>query len=519
MKRIPFILFLFLTVPLWGQRPSGAESRHMNILILNTLDEYIRTSSLSDRDDVRDFEHLFLDPDSPCIYNDIPGTPGYQGVVSPRQYAALVDYTRGSVLRADISQVRKSGDFYREGGVWHRKVTVRKYVMLIDASVYTSSYGGVLFDSDHLYDADRDFHLVLDFVFDAETDRMRIASVQSSERRPSRPVDNDAFTVVVRPDNVYADHLYSGNTPLKFNEFGQAVVENGTLKVDDDDVVLRYNTLGSSSLYTVVEPVFKKYHFRIKPRFSMTMNDAFSFSAVPENVDFVSASKAMEAGLDLGFSMSKMGRSSRLLLYLGAALSRSSVSMETGEFSYRYGTVSPIAYSIRKASEAYAFQEFVFPLYFEWESSLGSRLALSLDFGGKFYLNRNNTVSAPFHVDGSVSVAGAAATSFSTDFDRFIAPASYGKEPYDISAFANLEVDVRLIPAFYLFVSGGYEYGILPAFKSSETPFYRAPSGAGSAILPVVYAGGKHFAYHSFADCITFKRQAVWLSAGLKIKL
>ena len=193
--------------------------------------------------------------------------------------------------------------------------------------------------------------------------------------------------------------------------------------------------------------------------------------------------------------------------------------METGEFSYRYGTVSPIAYSIRKASEAYAFQEFVFPLYFEWESSLGSRLALSLDFGGKFYLNRNNTVSAPFHVDGSVSVAGAAATSFSTDFDRFIAPASYGKEPYDISAFANLEVDVRLIPAFYLFVSGGYEYGILPAFKSSETPFYRAPSGAGSAILPVVYAGGKHFAYHSFADCITFKRQAVWLSAGLKIKL
>ena len=519
MKRVPFLLFLFLTMPLWGQRPSDAEVRHMNILILNTLDEYIRTSSLSDRNDIRDFLRLFEDPDRPCVYNDLAGTAGYQGQLTPRAYSELVNAENGSVLRTEISRIRKSGDFYFETEKWHRRISIQKYVMLIDASVYTNASGGILFDSDQLYSIDPDYHLVLDLVYDAEADRVQIAAIQPLERKPSLPVDKSSFTVVLRPDDVYAGNLYSGNTPLSFNEFGQAIVENGTLNTGDDDLVLRLNTLSSSPLYTVVEPVFKKYHIRIRPRYAMTLNGAFQFSHTPEKVNFTASSKSMEAGVDLGVVLGKFGRLSRIILYTGAAFSGSNVNMVSGPFDYQYGTVSPIAYRIEQATEAYSFSEIVFPAFFEWETSLGSRVVIFTDVGGKFYLNQNDTVYSPFHVEGSISSGGKPYSPFASDFDRFIAPASYGKQPYDVSIFGELGVDIKVVQALYLSVSGGYEFGVMPAFTSAGTPFYREASGSSPAILPIVYAGGKHLAYHSFADCVSFNRQAIWLSAGLKIKL
>lgn len=519
MKRIVFIFLISLAVPLWGQEPTGAESRHMNILILNTLDEYIRTSSLSDRNDVRDFLHLFVDSDDPCVYNDLLGTVGYQQQVSPRQYAALVDSEKGSVLRTEISQIRKSGSFYREGGNWHRKITLRKYVMLIDASVYESPSGGVLFDSDQMYMNDPDFKLVLDLVYDEDSDRILIAGIDPQDKKPSMALDNSTFTVVVRPDNLYADHLTSEGNPLIFNEFGQAIINDGTLGIDDDDVVLRYNTLATSSRYTVVEPLFKKYHIRLKPRYSMTLNGAFHLKSDPMTVPFSFNSKAMEAGLDLGIVLSKSGLHSRFLLYLGAAFSRSSVDMSAGPVNYSYGSAYTVSYAIDQITESIAYQEYVFPLYFELERSLGSRVTMALDVGGKFYLNQNCSVASPFHVEGSVKLGGAAASPFQADFERFIAPASYGKQPYDVSAFGQLEVDVKIIPALYVFVAGGYEYGVLPAYTSSNEVFFREGSGSAPGIFPVVYAGGKHLAYHSFADCITFNRQSIFMSAGLKIKL
>ena len=114
MKKGLLILSLFLTYPLWGQRPSNAEVTHMNILLLNTLDEYSRTCSLSDRDDVRDFLRLFADPEKVCVYNDLLGTVGYQDQVTPNSYTALVnpDNVRTSRLSARgeiITRIRAAG--------------------------------------------------------------------------------------------------------------------------------------------------------------------------------------------------------------------------------------------------------------------------------------------------------------------------------------------------------------------------------------------------------------------------
>lgn len=494
----------------------------MNILVLNTLDEYIRTSSLSDAQDIRSFLRLFKDPDSPCVYNDLIGTPGYQEQITPKVYSRLVDQEKGSVLRTEISKVRKEGDYYQEGGNWHRRIAVNKYVMSIDASVYVSEAGGVLFDSDKLYPEHPDFSLILDMEYDPEEDRMLIAGIRSRDRMPSLPLDSGKFTVIVRPDNEYADYLYSNDRKVEFNDFNQALVDEESLSVNDDDVVLSYKTIASSDLYDVKIPVFKKYHVRLKPRFGMTAGDAFHFTFEPSGVSFESSSGAKEAGLDFGFSLAKMNRRSRLLLYLGAGMSWSDVDMSAGSFSYRYGSAVPVSYEISEVTEAYAYQDYVFPVYFELENSLGSRFSLSFDVGAKFYLNRSSEVVSPFHVEGAFSRVGGASGSFSENFESFIAPASYGKNPYDLSVFAGVNLEVRLVSSLYLFASGGFEYGGigLPAFNSSNEPFCMSGSGASSAsILPVVYAGGKHLAYHSFVNCVSFNRQAVWVSGGLKIKL
>ena len=519
MKKGLLILSLFLTYPLWGQRPSNAEVTHMNILLLNTLDEYSRTCSLSDRDDVRDFLRLFADPEKVCVYNDLLGTVGYQDQVTPNSYTALVNPDNGSLLRAEVSTIRKRGDYYQDSGSWHRRISLHKYVMLIDASVYSGTSGGILFDSDQTYDSNPGFSLMADFVYDADSDRMLISSITSSERKPSHPLDQSSFTVVIRPDSEYADHLLSKGQSLTFNEFGQAIVENGSLSTDDDDVILKLNTVGSSSRYTVLEPVFKKYHFRVKPHYSIALNGAFHFTTKPGNVSFTASSKAMEVGADLGFVLGRVSLHSRFIFYVGAAYSNSGVDMAAGPFDYQYGTAYPVSYRIDSVTESYKFQEFVFPAYFEYEASLGSRLALSIDAGGKFYLNRNCIVASPFHVDGSVSRAGLPSSSFSSDFDHFIAPVSYGKQPYDISVFGRIGLDVRIVGGLYLTVSGGYEYGVTAAYSSPGNSFYNPSNGSSAAILPVVYAGGKNLAYHSFAGCIAFNRQAIWLSGGLKIKL
>ena len=521
MTRILVTALLLSALPLglWAQKPSDSESRHMNMLILNTLDEYIRTSSLSDNQDVFAFIRLFENGEDECVYNDLMGTPGYQDLVSPTAYTKLVNLENGSLLRTEISRIRKDGGFYQEGELWHRRIILNKYIMLIDASVYTGKSGGVLFDSDKLYPDHSDFTLVLDMVYHPDEDVVRIAGIQAQQRRPSNPVDK-SFAVLMRPDTDYADYLYVGDSKVVFNDFDQAIVDMDQLAVNDNDVVLKFNKLASSSQYDVLMPVFKKYHIRLKPRFSTTISGAFHFTTEPENVDFNASSGATEAGLDIGISLGKFSRSSRMILYAGAAMSWSKVEMSAGSFNYRYGSAVPLSYEISSVLEGYSYRDFVFPLYLEYENSLGTWGALSIDLGAKAYLSQSATVSTPFHFEGSFSRAGDAPVSISQDFDRFIAAASYGKTPYDFSVFGQIGLDVRLVSSLYAFIAGGYEYGVVvPAFTSSNMPFYRAAVGNLPSILPVVYAGGRQLAYHSFVDCVSFNRQAIWLSAGLKIKL
>ena len=116
----------------------------MNRLMLSTLDDYARTGSFSSSEDIRDFLSLFEDVESTCVFNDTLGTPGFKQMTTPVSYTRSIRSDKGSMLSFEIRNVRKRGDFYQEGGKWHRRISLGKEILYIDSSVYSGEAGGDL---------------------------------------------------------------------------------------------------------------------------------------------------------------------------------------------------------------------------------------------------------------------------------------------------------------------------------------------------------------------------------------
>jgi len=519
MKRFLSLFLLFCAGISFAQTPSTSEVYHMNRLMLSTLDDYARTGSFSSSDDIRDFLSLFEDIDSPCVFNDILGAPGFKQMTTPTTYTRAISTEEGGMLSFDISKVRKEGNFYLDGGKWHRRITFNKDILYIDSSVYTGEAGGVFFDTKQTYPGEGGcIHLVMDLVYDPEQDLCLISSIRPAGEIPASALDASRFTVVVRPETQVEGEVLHNGRPLNYNEYGQTFLENRELSFSNDVYAVKTVVEGVSDYYDVLHLQFRKlHHFRFKPRYSMTMGGkAFSMDNAPESVNFSSSSKATEMGLDVGF-LFLSGKHARTGLYSGAAYSSSRLEMTAGNFSYDF--LPGRTYQITSVEEAYSYTDIMVPLYLESEFSLGRWVNLSLDLGAKFYIAQDTKVQTPYHVVGTV-----AGSSLDLNGDRngFLDPGYYGKNPYDLSFFANLEVDVRAYYKFlYVFVSGGYEYGIpalLPAYSPETVKTYFLPSGT-SPVFPVVYGGGKDLLFRSFSQSISFHRQSIWLSFGLKIKL
>ena len=519
MKKVLPLFFLFCVVFAHAQSPSLSEIHHMNRRMLGTLDDYARTASLASPEDIRAFLDLFENIEEPCLFNDILGVPGYRTMVSPAAYTRSFDSEAGNILSFELSKVRKQGDYYLESGRWHRRITFDKSILFIDSSVYTGETGGVFFDTKQIYpEQNGSLRLTLDMVYDPQQDRCLITQIVPDGQVPASALDGHSFTVVVRPENEVEGEVLHKASPLVYNEYGQTFLDSRELSFSNDVYAVRPVVEATSDRYDVLRLQYRKlHHFRLKPRYSMTLGQAFAFTDVPEaNVNFSPSSKAMEAGLDVGFLFMR-GKRARTGLYSGAAYSSSSLEMTGGPFSYEF--MEGRNYQISSVTEAYTYTDVMIPLYLESEIRLGNWVNLSLDFGGKFYLAQNTRILTPYQVTGTVNGGN---LSLNGEQSGFLDPGYYGKNPYDLSFFANLELDVCVLKnLLYVFAAGGYEYGLqalLPAYQPEEIKSYYMPTGS-SPVFPVVYGGGKDLLFRSFSQSISFHRQSIWLSFGLKIKL
>ena len=142
---------------------------------------------------------------------------------------------------------------------------------------------------------------------------------------------------------------------------------------------------------------------------------------------------------------------------------------------------------------------------------------ISWNFGVKGYLPLQTNLVTPYTLEGKAWVDGQETELVLASKDErllFVAPNTYDKNIFELSAMANLGADFSLYKRMiYATLRVGYEYGILSSYDSDLRPY--------DTSKPVVYhaAEGEHVAVNSLISGMSFVRNALWISLGFKFKL
>ena len=507
-KAILAIVFLYVFSPIYGQDIPLKDARRFNLALLNVLDEYERTVSFSEKRDRQAFLKLFSDSDATCIYNDIMGSNDFQKMISPVTYVNNVPEDGSILLKSVLSNVKKDGDIFVSGGLLHRKVVLSKYLMLIDASVYTKGEGGVLFDSAQSFGKEPDFNLTIEFAYDPVSGQCKIYEISSAEPKKPSPFDERRFSVILKSSERYDKQLKSKGSPIVFNDFNQAVAYYNDVDVDNPDVYAQSVEYASGDRYNVLGLKFKPMYFRTKIYGGTSLDKAYAVSTSSPSIN--TSSRSLQAGVDLGFEVS-MSPGWRLGLYSGIGLSISKINLSIMDVDYTLTYVNPARRYHFSATEDLSLTDIIVPLYMESEFSLAKRLVLDLDLGAKFYLN-HGTKLGPYHISGEIGNQ-----QIQSDYTSFRYPANYSRSLYDIALYVNAELDFRILSRFlYAYASYGYERGLSPSYDSGLHPFFNLTN----QIYPFYYSplAGKDIPYRSMVSSISYTRNAGMLSCGLKLK-
>ena len=129
----------------------------------------------------------------------------------------------------------------------------------------------------------------------------------------------------------------------------------------------------------------------------------------------------------------------------------------------------------------------------------------------------------PFHVTGSIvqqqTNTSTEQIKIDRDFTDFLVPSSYVPENV-ISLYGTAGFNINLVRQIVLLnLRVGCEYGMDNIHTSNENEMYKKNSGS-QGIYPLIYSErvGDDVAVRSFMDCVSFKRQSLWLEAGLMFK-
>ncbi len=522
MKRVYILIIyavLFLLPRAVGaQSISNAERRYINSRVLSLIEEYERLASLYDEESQYYFESLFEKGPESMVFCDMIGSESYLKNVPVSEYIHQLS-SYASTVTTVIKDVRKGTMTYADGR-WYIPVTMKKTFEYIDKDGYVFSVADY-----HKSDID----IRMNVVYDQESDACVIASIEGA-MQSDKSFPEGRFLIVNRSNEIsnrnqeYLSSLKIGDDSVVFNEFGQAVLPSGEASVNDIDVKVMMDTLSKGFNYDVVSFSFKPRKTRVKLRYGYSPN-AFK---VVNNSDLMDVkSPAMELGLDIGFA-AKAGRKSKFGLYTGVGVMKSDLLMtQNSSSSYNYYTSKinddkiwepvSISYTIRSANESVSYLDLFVPVYFEFEHGIGKYVMISWSLGAKGYYNLNVSPSehnVSFNYNITTSNASGdknLVKKFDTGF--------YQSSTFDVSAFGNIGLDLNILKRkIYLMLRAGYEYGIMPAFKSNLASYYQSDSPVS---YPIVYDAvqDQHIAVHPMINGLEFSRRGWWFSGGIKFKL
>ena len=514
IKYTKLLVLLCVLFPMLGnaQTLTSRDQRHMNLRLLDLIEQYETSATVYDEAARYAFLDLYKDT-AVEVYSDMMDYEAGQKI-------SIEDYMKILLTKQNVSIAMKNVSrkpYEWKDDAWHTTVTFEKSMTYNDEN-------SILFSTDEQYKAD--YQISLDCVYDEETDRCYIASIDGS-LPDSVAIMPRRFTIINR-NSENDDRLTYNEKPLTYNSFNQAFVAEGKLEGWHQDIRIKGDTIAKGYSYSMVNLRYKRVPWRFKARYAMTLGNAFEVSTP---VTFTSlTSSSSEYGIDLGLAVS--GRTTSFGIYFGAAMSTSEISFEAGGYNYSYATTDSQGeaytrvYDIKSMTESVTYSDIAIPAYLSLDQRLFKAVTLGFSVGAKLYLNGETTFT-PYHMEGSVSGRYASGTitsgdsdkfgSISGDYDRFLYPNSYTRNPYDLSVTGGVTLNVNLLRnSLFVYGKWAYEMGLTDVHKSDENPLYRT-----DAFYPMVYSAHKNMniATRSFMDCVSYKRKAMWLEFGIMFKM
>lgn len=519
MKRgfiISFIVSLLLPVVVMAQTLTNSQRRHVNSKVLTLVEDYERYATLYDEDAQWYFEELFKNGNSKVLC-DMIGSEKYLETVSVKEYTSLLmKYSMNTTIT--IKDVRKGRMEYIDNK-WIIPVTFKKNLSYIDKDGYFFSVRGY---------HSNDFLVTMTISYNPENDKCQIESLDAV-LHSDRKFPEGRFLIV--NENKSQDKKYLRYFPdlaisgkeVHFNEYGQAILPSGVPTTKDPDVVVLTDTLNKGFNYDVVDFRFKARNLRLKLRYGIAPMGMYTLENPCPEVS--SKSMGHEIGVDAGLCF-PLGRSTKLGVYLGAALSMSNLelTLETPiSYTYAWTEFDPthklfvnrlMDYKVNGASESVRYKDLAIPLYVEFEHKLGRSVMLSWNVGIKGYVSMTadaDPFSLAAEADGEPVVL--------PEPIGYIEPNTYEKsKSFDLSVMAALGADINLWKnQIYFNLSVGYEHGLMSPLYSSPTNQFSSSDG----IYPLIYnpVSDSHIPVHSLISGVSFNRSALWISAGFKFKL
>lgn len=488
-----------------AQYVDNAQLRRIKSAALETISSYELYADVHDEPSKRAFLDLFVD-DEVKVFSDLLD-------YAPGSDITVRDYVNHMSARDNVSLTLwdlslEGAD--RRGPEPHLHAMMKKTVMY--------SRGDIIFSSElHYLSA---YQIDIDLVYSMSEGTCKIAGISGSIDSDREPLA-DHFTVVQRnPSSNASFHEYDrqvlfGGKRLFYNNFDQAFTNESRFESWDSDVVVKSETIESTEDYDYIRLDYKSRHFRVRPFFGTTLGD--SFKSITDSDNYGSSSRAIETGLDFGYSV-LLSNKVHAGIFSGVRLNESAANLSYADslrYSLEYyvkdGQNQRSDYTLTSLTEGFLYKSLVIPVYVGLEIDLYSKLRLSLDGGVKAYLNLQ-TQSKPFHVIGSVK-SGNSVKEIDSELTSFTSPVSYEPKNQSVSFFGSAGLDYNFYNNIVLFGSIGYEISNDRIYEG------RFRSTLLSDFKPLVVNGDSIVGNRSLMPNYTFSRQALWLNVGLKIKL
>jgi len=513
VKKVAILFCLLVPFMAAAQTLSNKERRHINMRLLNLIEQYESYAPLYDESARYGFLQLFAD-ENVSVYSDMLD-------YAPGKSIDVAEYVKALSGKQNVSlRVKNVGhdDYSLENGRWTTTVTFDKSIVYNDAN-------GILFSSDEYYKSD--YSLSLKCIYDEASDRCLIVSVDGTMNSAQQCLP-DKYTIVNRyGENI--EKISANGKPLEFNSFDQAFVPAGAIRPWNDDIRIKADTLAKTDNYEFVNLKFRKKHWRAKFRFAYALGSVFKVtSPMAMNTD---KSSGFEAGVELGYNI-PLGRTTSMGLYFGAAYSSSKLEFGLNNVAYSYRTMDSSGkrymrhYEFDSITEGVSYADIAIPVYLNFDHKLARNLYLSWNVGAKIYLNGTVKV-APYHLSGKVYgdyngtiVSSQTADAFGDvvgDCNEFLYPNSYSRNQTDISLSGGLSLAYNVLKgSMFVFLKYSYEYGLTDVHKSDGGALFDPDNKQ----YPMVYSAhrGVNVATRSFMDCVSYKRQTMWLELGLMFK-